>query len=186
MKRFFLLNLAVILILFSTQTVFAEMFLFYDEDCVHCDELDTYLLQNNYYEKFQIQTFEVRNNPANEAFYIQKATELGYKDLLLPWLVHDKTAYDGKTDIANYLDNLNVQVAETETEDLNADYLTEGDQSLLSKIVSEQSDVENAISIGSANTTTTTANIFKNKKIIILGLGIIIIATLILKLRRRK
>ncbi len=138
MKKIFFVFTAIFITLSSSTVSFAEMLLFWDKDCSYCKELNEFLSENNYSEKFQIQSYEVRENKLNEAYYLQKAKELNYTDLLFPFLVHDKEYFDGKDEIVAHLTELDSQVELSKTTQEQESYLSKDESRLLTSMIKDE------------------------------------------------
>lgn len=139
-----------LLLSFSTN-VFAEMVLFWDKDCSHCQVLNEYLDQKNFVEKFQIQTYEITENKPNEAYYLQKSKEVGYGDLLLPLLIHDENYFDGREQITEYLNTLDSKLQSTQSEQQELTYLSEQEGDLLTSIIEDEKKSQARISANEDN-----------------------------------
>lgn len=140
MKKFFSTFSALLIILSFSTTSFAEILLFWDKDCSHCQDLNGFLKENNYSEKFQIQSYEIRENKLNEAYYLQKAKELNYTDLLFPFLVHDNNYFDGKDEIISHLTELDSQIELTKSNQQEESYLSKDEGRLLTSMIKEESN----------------------------------------------
>lgn len=107
MKRFLLtLLFASLLPLAISTPAHAEMLLFVDADCPHCQRLDDYLSEKNFYAKFDIQSYEITNSKENLALYVKSAQDAGNTSGGVPLLIDGQTAIEGTDPIENYLADL--------------------------------------------------------------------------------
>lgn len=130
MKKF-LLTLTIFLL--ATGTSFAEMMLFVDADCPHCQRLQNHLEDEDLAAKFNIQTYEISSSQENLALYLKTSEQIGYTAGGVPLLV-DQTLYvEGADPIADYLAGLGAEKAEIQPTKLSAQ-----DSQQLNQIIAEQ------------------------------------------------
>jgi len=101
--------------------VFASgpVYFFYGTGCAHCALVDQYFEENNYYEKYQIEKFDIYTDPEASQFFMEKLSELGadINRLAVPTvIVGDKYLVGDKPIITNFLD-LTGDDSEPATED---------------------------------------------------------------------
>ncbi len=130
---------ASIVLVMLTPVAQAEMLLFVGEGCDYCANLKNYLEENDLYDEFQIEEYEIYNDEVNKAFYLQKSQEVGYTSGGIPLLIDGTIYVEGNNPIQEYLKSLKGLSAQKE---LSKTTLSEEDANDLSTFLLEQNTKE--------------------------------------------
>ena len=85
--------------------------LFVSDTCAHCNNLKEELINKNYYEKFNINEYEISDFMQ---LYIEKSKEVNYKNGRVPLMIYSGEYYEGKNAIISYLEEDKVVIDNTE------------------------------------------------------------------------
>lgn len=71
----------------------AKFLYFYGSTCPHCQELNTYMQDNDLYNKLSLEKREVYFNQENNKMFLEKAKELGIpeKEVAVPFVLNKET-----------------------------------------------------------------------------------------------
>lgn len=96
-------KIVLFLVFFSilSQSVFAEMMLFIDQECPHCEQL-ILQLETQDIDQTEIQQLDI-NMEENLRLYLQSSQELGYTNGGVPLLIDGQNYVEGKDPILEYL-----------------------------------------------------------------------------------
>ena len=97
MKR---ILLSLILFLLFIPNVYAEYMLFVSDTCAHCNNLKEELIDKNYYEKFNINEYEISDFME---LYIEKSKEVNYKNGRVPLMIYNGEYYEGQNTLYQLL-----------------------------------------------------------------------------------
>ncbi|MDA1060816.1 MAG: hypothetical protein O3B47_03410 [bacterium] len=92
------------LLMFFSQSTYAEMLLFVSDSCTHCKNLEEELRAKDYFEQLTILRFEISKDDDNRLFYLKNAEELNYTGGQVPLLIDEGKYYEGSSQILQYLE----------------------------------------------------------------------------------
>ncbi|MFC1615954.1 glutathione S-transferase N-terminal domain-containing protein [Patescibacteria group bacterium] len=121
--------ITILVFMLSCGVVSAEMMLFVGDGCPHCAVVEKDLTEKDYFEKFDITTYEIWHNQENKQIYLDKKVEIGYDGGGVPLLVDQDEYKVGSSPIIKYLDGLDenekVEIAASEIEVVENEFISE-------------------------------------------------------------
>lgn len=182
-SKIIITTLATFLFTFTAQPAFATMLLFTNENCPHCERLQSNMDEENITAKLDIEIYEISQNPQNMALYLQKSKDTGYKNGGVPLLIDGEKFIEGADPIFEYIEAL---VPKEESGENPTTALTTEDSKNLNAMIQESLENEDdspQTSPADIDTKTGLPKTSPPKIVLIVG-GVVLIISAILRLRK--
>lgn len=107
------ISLLLAAFIFSSQLAFAEMLLFVEDECPHCEKLEIQLEAQGLLSTNDITRYEI-SQPENLQLYLEMSQQVGYTSGGVPLLIDGDQFVEGTTPILDYLGG-ETQIASQQT-----------------------------------------------------------------------